>query len=183
MRVLLALALLAGCAAPPPAFTPACPAWSQGLSPSIFHEAFDGNSTGTHQDFLGAGLLRDEGRALDRVVLDFHARGGEQQGIEAKDARIEARFHREDDGRELLAYDPARGAPGPSNPGQPLWSFSPGTYTNFTLHIDLSQPGAQPGAPSAVVVEWTLHDDLDGNPATASRAFLYYSATYQYRVC
>lgn len=181
----LAAATLAGCAAPAPRadFAPSCPAWSPGAASSAFNDLFD-NHTATHRDeVLGAGLLRDEGRPLDRVELDFRPHGDTWQGATVRDGRLRLTFHRQDDGAPLVAYDRSLGPQGAANPGNSTWTFGPGTSSDLMLFVDLSAPDAAAGAPTAVVVSWDLVRDIDGDAATPSGAVVAYTATYDYRVC
>lgn len=176
------MAALAGCSNPGNAgFEASCPAWSEGRSHSRFEESFHDRTPAVRRDTLGAGLLRDEGRPLDGVLLQFAARNTSLAAIDLEDGRLTARFLRQDDGAPLLAYDPTLG-PRNANAGRDTWTFAE-DLAGLELRVDLSEPGRAPGTPSAVVVEWHFARDLDGNATTASTARVGYTAAYLYRAC
>jgi hypothetical protein len=183
---LLLAAALAGCARPADTFTPSCPNWAEGLSHETHTQTF-GNGTAPvdmRREVLATGLLRDEGRPLDRVVLDFGRAESSTAppGIRVQDARLTVAFHRDDDGRPLSAYDRSKGPPGPANPGSTSWVFQAGNVTRLVLGVDLLLPG-ETGAPTAVTVDWRYDNDLDGDPHTPSGAVATYTASFWYRTC
>ncbi|MEA3191503.1 MAG: hypothetical protein QOD77_2085 [Thermoplasmata archaeon] len=191
MRVAAALLLtllLAGCMGTGPSSTTdatgsaTCPRWIPGLSKFVGHQVFDSNFTSVPTDSdtfpVASSALYDEGRPLDRINLDFFA----PNGIQARDGRVEMRFHRADDNATLRAYDLSKGEPGRSNAGQEMFSYGPGTHNNFTLQVHLV-PAGQPARPTAIRLEWLFVPNVDGNPLTSSRVEVDLVGKFAYRAC
>jgi len=178
----VAVVALAGCGAPRP-FEPDCPHWNEGLSHESHTHAFqNGTAATTREDVLGAGLLRDEGAPLERVVLDFGASDAPfWQGVELHDARIELQLRRADDDAVLRIFDRALGPPSDTNLGNETWTFAAGNRTAFALLSDMTLDGRM--TPSPVVAQWRYTGDIDGNAGTLSGGVVAYTARYLYRVC
>jgi len=168
-------------------FQGTCPAWVEGLSSSIYHAEFHPDSTDDDKNdtFGGGGARWFKDHPLDILSLSFYPTDeGGTQGLYVQDGVLTATFSRADTGEPLAAYDIASGPRGPGNPGQSVWTFQPKDemYANFTLQIDLSDPGEEAN-PGPVRVDWHFERDLDGDPDTPSAALVLYTTNFWYRTC
>lgn len=202
LALLVAAPLLAGCGQPvtqgtTTPFEQSCPAWIGTRNTFGIRDVFEANSTLTTivdpdsgKPGFGSGLLADENRPLDIVVLDFtpqpSGNSTTRQFVYVHDGALTLTVRRDDDGTRLKIYDPAKGPRGLQNPGEDSVVFFPRAdgqaQENFQLQVDLADPHDSP-RPTSVKATWVFTRDSDQNPATPSQAIMYYTAHYLYRQC
>lgn len=180
--ILLAIAL-AGCTAPGPAdddpFQGTCPSWVQGPSLLRFATVFHPESQMTQANDTLRFPQTFRNHTLDRITLDFHPQQDESRGIDIQDARLTLHLVENATGAPVQAYNVRDG---PDGPRLDTFTYGPGWHTDFSLRIDLADPG-EPVHPRAVDAVWSLERDLDGDPQTVHYAQIHYQALGLYRVC